>query len=44
MVVREVVDALKSNKILLDVEAPPYEEDESEERSNTGLLEEAHGE
>jgi hypothetical protein len=44
MVVREVVDALKSDEILLDIEAPPNEEDEREERSNTGLLEEAHGE
>ena len=31
MVVTEVVGALKSNEILLDVEAPPHEEDESEE-------------
>ena len=41
---REVVDALKSNEVLLDIEAPPHEEDESEECSNTGLLEDAHGE
>ena len=31
MVVTEVADALKSNEILLDVEAPPHEEDEREE-------------
>jgi hypothetical protein len=42
--VREAVDTLKSNEILLDVEAPPNEEYESKERSNTRLLEEAHGE
>jgi len=38
------VDALKSNEILLYIEAPPHEEDEGEERSDTGLFEDAHGE
>src|SRR5258706_4840094 len=37
-------NALKSNEILLYVEAPPQEEDKSEECSNTGLPEDAHGE
>ena len=44
MVEREGVDALKCNKVLLYVEAPPHEEDKSEECSNTRLLEDAHGE
>ena len=44
MVEREGMDTLKCNEILLNVEAPPHEEDKSEECSNTGLLEDAHGE
>ena len=44
MVERERADALKCNEIVLYVEAPPHEEDKSEECSNAGLLEDAHGE
>lgn len=38
------MDALKSNEILLNIETPPHEEDEGEEGSDTGLVEDAHGE
>jgi len=41
---RKGIDALESNEILLYIEAPPDEEDEGEERSDTGLLEYTHGE
>jgi hypothetical protein len=44
LVARKRIDALKSNKVLLYVEAPPNKEDEGEERAETRLIEDAQGE